>query len=218
MNITILGTGKMAVPLAKYLAQANHRVFIGSRDQARAEKLANKMGLGIKGTSIQTAVAEGNIIILAVPYSAMNATLKTAGTLDDKIVVDVSNCFTSDFSNLTLGHTTSAAEEIAKQIPNANVVKAFNTIFATILEKGLNFGEQKLNVFIASDNTRAKQMIKELVESIGLLPVDCGELKSARFLEPLAALTLQIDSNLQRDVQIAASILERAQPVLSPSS
>lgn len=218
MNITIIGTGKMGAPLAKHLAQANHRIFMGSRDQNRAKEVANKIGLGVKGHSIAKAVAAGNIIILAVPHAAMNDTLKETGPLDNKIVVDVSNCFTSDFSNLTLGHTTSAAEEIAKQIPNAKVVKAFNTIFATILQKGLDFGEQTLNVFIASDNARAKQMIAELVESIGLLPVDCGELKSARFLEPLAALTLQIDFHLERDVQIAASILERAQPAPLPTS
>ncbi len=218
MNITIIGTGKMGTPLAKHLAQANHRIFMGSRDQNRAKEVANKIGLGVKGHSIAKAVAEGNIIILAVPHAAMNDTLKETGPLDNKIVVDVSNCFTSDFSNLTLGHTTSAAEEIAKQIPNAKVVKAFNTIFATILQKGLDFGAQTLNVFIASDNARAKQMITELVESIGLLPVDCGELKSARFLEPLAALTLQIDFHLERDVQIAASILERAQPAPLPTS
>jgi len=212
MNITIIGSGNMGVPLAKYLAQANHRVFIGSRDQNKAVKIASEIGYGVKGKSIQDAVAEGNIVFLAVPHTAMNDTLKKTGPMEGKIVVDVSNCFTSDFSNLTLGYSTSAAEEIAKQIPNAKVVKAFNTIFATILQKGLDFGDQTLNVFVASDDTRAKQMISELIESIGLLPVDCGELKSARFLEPLAALMLQIDFGLEREVQIAASIMERAQP------
>ena len=212
MNITIIGSGNMGVPLAKYLAQANHRVFIGSRDQNKAVKIASEIGYGVKGKSIQDAVAEGNIVFLAVPHTAMNDTLKKTGPMEGKIVVDVSNCFTSDFSNLTLGYSTSAAEEIAKQIPNAKVVKAFNTIFATILQKGLDFGDQTLNVFVASDDTRAKQMISELIESIGLLPVDCGELKSARFLEPLAALMLQIDLGLEREVQIAASIMERAQP------
>jgi len=131
----------------------------------------------------------------------MDDALQKTGPMDDKIVVDVSNCFTPDFSNLTMGYTTSAAEEIAKQIPNAKVVKAFNTIFATILQKGLEFGDQTLNVFVVSDDTLAKQTVSELIESIGLLPVDCGELKSARFIEPMAALILQIDSRLQREVQ-----------------
>ena len=213
VNITIIGTGNMGLPLAKYLGQADHRVFLGSRDESKASRIAAEIGFGVKGESIQDAVKEGDIIFIAVPHAAINETLEKMGSLDNKVVVDMSNCFKPDFSGLTIGHTTSAAEEIARQIPNAKVVKAFNTIFATILNKGLNFENQVLNVFLASDDEQAKQSVSELVESIGLLPVDCGKLKSSRFLEPLSALILQIDSNLKREVQIAPAIIERARSV-----
>jgi len=213
MNIAIIGTGNMGTPLAKYFAQIDHRVFLGSRDKDKGKQIANEIGYGVQAKTVTEAVEAGDIIFLAVPHKVIDQVISTLGPLDDKIVVDMSNCFTSDFSGLTLGYDTSAAEEIAKQIPTAKIVKAFNTIFATILQKGLDFDGQKPSIFIASDDETAKQTISSLIESIGLLPVDCGELKSARYLEPLAALILQIDSRLKRAVQIVPSLLERSRPI-----
>jgi predicted dinucleotide-binding enzyme len=94
---------------------------------------------------------------------------------------------------LTLGHSTSAAEEIAKAVPGAEVVKGFNTLFAQVLAEGADFGKgQKASVFVASDSARAKQVATTLARSMGFDVVDAGGLKNARYLEPLAALNIYL--------------------------
>lgn len=92
---------------------------------------------------------------------------------------------------LTLGHSTSAGEEIARAVPEAEVVKGFNTVFAQVLAEGADFGAgQKVTVFLASDSDRAKQTAKSLAESMGFATLDAGGLRNARYLEPLAGLNI----------------------------
>jgi predicted dinucleotide-binding enzyme len=131
--------------------------------------------------------------VLATGHADAIAALRAAGDLTGKVVVDITNPLTADYMGLTLGHTTSAAEEIAKAIPGAEVVKAFNTVFASVLAEGADFGNgQKVSVFVASDSTRAKQTATALAESIGFDVVDAGGLKNARYLEPLAGLNIYL--------------------------
>ena len=92
---------------------------------------------------------------------------------------------------LTLGHVTSASEEIAKAVPGVELVKGFNTVFAQVLTEGADFGNgQTVNVFVASDSERAKQTARALAESMGFEVMDAGGLKNARYLEPLAGLNI----------------------------
>jgi predicted dinucleotide-binding enzyme len=104
---------------------------------------------------------------------------------------DIANPLTPDYMGLTLGHNTSAAEEIALAVPGIEVVKAFNTVFAQVLAAGADFGGgQKVTVFVASDSERAKQTAKTLAGSMGFQTLDAGGLKNARYLEPLAGLNI----------------------------
>jgi len=92
---------------------------------------------------------------------------------------------------LTLGHNTSAAEEIAKAVPGAEVVKGFNTVFAQVLAEGAEWGDgQKVTVFVASESDRAKQTARALAESMGFRVMDAGGLQNARYLEPVAGLNI----------------------------
>jgi hypothetical protein len=119
--------------------------------------------------------------------------LRAVGDLKGKVVIDITNPLTADYMGLTLGHSTSAAEEIAKAAPGAEVVKAFNTVFAQVLAEGADFGRgQKVSVFVASDSARAKEAATALARSIGFEVVDAGGLKNARYLEPLAGLNVYL--------------------------
>lgn len=113
------------------------------------------------------------------------------GDLTGHVVIDITNPLTPDYMGLTLGHSTSAAEEIARAIPQADVVKGFNTVFAQVLADGADFGHgQKVTVFLASDSERAKQTARALAESMGFHVQDAGGLKNARYLEPVAGLNI----------------------------
>ena len=115
------------------------------------------------------------------------------GDLNGKIVVDITNPLTPDYMGLTIGHSTSAAEQIAQAVPEAEVVKGFNTVFAQVLAEGANFGSgQTVTVFLASDSEHAKQTARALAESMGFQVMDAGGLKNARYLEPLAGLNIYL--------------------------
>ena len=191
MNVLILGAGNMGSALAGQLSRAGHAVRITARSPDKAQAVA--AATGAQAVSADQALAGSDVVILATGYADAVPALQSLGSLDGKVVVDITNPLTADYMGLTLGHDTSAAEEVARAIPGAQVVKAFNTLFAQVLADGPAFaGGQVAPVFYASDSEPAKQAAKALIESIGFTPVDAGALKNARYLEPLAALNIYL--------------------------
>jgi len=203
MNIAIIGTGNIGTGLASVLAPTRHGVVLTGRSggSTLAATLRSK-GLNVQAADIKTAVSLADIVILALPYGAV-AGLAAQADFAGKIVVDATNPVTEDFSGLQLGHTTSAAEEIAKALPGARVVKAFNTVFAQVYEKGLNFGTTRAQTFVASDDAAAKAAVLAVANSAGFDARDAGGLKNARYIEPLAYLNIQFGYMLGQGTQIA---------------
>lgn len=189
MQIAVIGTGNMGTGLASILAKAKHDVVIGSRDMAKAATLASQIGYGVTGGDIEAAAKMADIIILATPFPFAAQTLKAAGDLSKKIIIDISNPITPDFQGLTVGLTTSAAEEIQKLAPQAKVVKAFNTIFAQLLPNEAR-EDKTLQVFIAADDAEAKTEVSALVKSLGFDAVDAGPLSNSRFIEPIGEMNI----------------------------
>ena len=190
MAITILGAGNMGSALAKQLARAGHQVRITSRDAAKARAVAGAVP-GAAAVAAKEALAGSDVVVVATGYAEAVPALRSLGSLASTIVSDITNPVTSDYMGLTVGFSSSAAEEIAKAVPAAEVVKAFNTVFAQVLANGPAFaGGQVVPVYFAADRERAKQTAKELIESIGFKAVDAGSLKNARYLEPLAGLNI----------------------------
>jgi predicted dinucleotide-binding enzyme len=151
------------------------------------------------------------VIVLATGYADAVGALKSIGNLSGKIVIDITNPLTADYMGLAIGHSTSAAEEIARAVPDAAVVKAFNTLFAQVLAEGADFGKgQKVPVFIASDSERAKQTAKTIAESAGFATVDVGGLKNARYLEPLAGLNVYLGYGAGLGTAITPTWLHKA--------
>jgi predicted dinucleotide-binding enzyme len=170
---------------ARLLASKGIDVVVGHKTPAKAEALASEIGAGAKGGSVKDAVGQADIVILAVKYEQAADALAAAGDLTNKIVIDISNPITADFKGLTIGHSTSAAEEIQKRVPDAKVVKAFNTIFAELLPAESRVG-RKVQVFIAGDDETAK----DLVMAAEFEPVDSGTLYNSRFLEPMGEMNI----------------------------
>ena len=190
MNITLLGAGNMGSALASQLTRAGHTVRIVARspDKARAVAAANP---GASAVTADTAMAGSDVVIVATGFGDAVPALQSLGSLAGKVIVDITNPLNDDYSALTIGHATSAAEEIAKAFPEAEVVKAFNTLFAQVLAKGPKLDDgQVATAFYAGDSERAKQTARALIDSIGFKSVDAGALKNARYLEPLAGLNI----------------------------
>lgn len=135
------------------------------------------------------AVASAEIVVLAVPFSAIDDVV-TKNDLDGKIVIDPTNALTADMQ-LAVGFTTSGAEELQKKVPQARVVKAFNIVFAQHMDSGHVKGQQ-LSLLIAGDDTEAKAVVKKLGDGIDFDTIDAGPLSAARELEPLGYLNIRL--------------------------
>lgn len=189
MKVAIIGTGNMAAGLAAVWATAGHAISIGARDLSKAAALADKVGHGAVGGGISAAAKLADVVVLAVPYGAVADALQQAGGLAGKVLVDISNPISPDYKELVVGHTTSAAQEIQKLAPQAQVVKAFNTIFAQLLAPASRNGKT-LQVFVAGDDAVAKATVSELAKSAGFDPVDAGPLSNSRYLEPIGEMNI----------------------------
>ncbi|XBS67950.1 NAD(P)-binding domain-containing protein [Acerihabitans sp. KWT182] len=190
-TISIIGSGGMSAAIANRIAKARHTVEVISRDTAKAQALVDQLAAGaITGT--YGAAPAGDIVILAVPYASVSAVVADFGeTLDNKVIIDITNPVASDLSGFVTPHGSSAAQEIAKILPTgAHVVKAFNTLFGHVLAKG-----RRLDAFIAADDAQAKAHVSTLLESIGLRPFDVGGLQMAQTLESLGLLMIGLARN-----------------------
>lgn len=190
MKVSVIGSGNMGSSFVKQLSKAGHSVTVTSQDQPSAEALAKAYGARVVSA---TEVAGADVIVLATGAADAVPALQAAGSLAGKIVVDITNPLTADYMGLTIGHSTSNAEEIAKAIPGLRLVKGFNTVFAQLLGAGAalpNGG--KVTVFLASDDADAKATVAALATSMGFQVTDAGPLKNARYLEPLAGLNIYL--------------------------
>jgi predicted dinucleotide-binding enzyme len=188
-SISIIGVGSMASALAGRALAGGDIVEIIGRDPAKAKALAAALG-GATAETIGTAPA-GDIVVVAVPYASAAAVVSEYGdALHGKVIVDITNPVTPDFTGFLTPEGSSGAQEIAKAAPaGALVVKAFNTLPCDVLAAGSTEG-RPLDVFIAGDDAQAKAQVSTLIESLGMHPMDAGPLPMARALENATLLQL----------------------------
>lgn len=200
----------MARGLGRIWAGQGHRVLLSSRDVKVAAEVAAGVGHGAQAGTVKEAASFGDVVLLAIPWTATAEVLKTAGPMDGKILIDCTNPLTQDMTSLAVGHLTSGAEEIAKMCPATKVVKAFNTAFAEVYETPSRlFGSRMPTMFFCGDSDGAKTIIKGLIVESGFEPVDAGPLRSARFLEPLAMLMIQLGYWQGMGRNISISLVQR---------
>lgn len=200
MKVTLIGTGNMGSGLAKHITKMGHTLVITGRDSAKANTLAETTGATFK---MSNAAEDADVVIVATAYSDAVTALGAVGNLAGKVVIDITNPLTPDYSGLTIGYSTSAAEEIQKAFPTAKVVKAFNTVFAQTLASGPSLGGETVPVYFAGDDVAAKETVKALIQSTGFAAVDAGGLKNARYLEPLGGLNIYFGYGAGKGTAIA---------------
>lgn len=210
MKTLVIGAGNMGSAFVKQLAAAGHSVSVTARDAGKAAALAAQFP-GVRAVAPAGAAADADVVVLATGYADAVAALQGVGGLAGKVVVDITNPLTADYMGLTLGHSSSAAEEIARAVPEALVVKAFNTLFAQVLSAGADFGHgQTASVFVASDSAPAKAAVTTLAQSLGFATVDAGGLKNARYLEPLAGFNIYLGYGAGLGTSIAPTWIHKA--------
>lgn len=198
MNITIIGSGNMAKGIGARLVSGGHKVVIHARDEAKGNELVDHLK-SVKSSADVSVAAVGDdaddIVILATPYTETENIAEQYDGFDGKIVVDITNPV--DFATFQLipEPGVSGAQEIAKLLPNAKLVKAFNTVFAGTLETGVVDGKE-LDVFVAGDDQEAKNKVSELIKSSGMRPIDVGPLANARHLEGFGLIQMTVQDQI----------------------
>lgn len=186
MTIAIIGVGRMAEGLGKRLVDGGETVTLLGRDAAKTATAAERIGATAGAVS---DAAKAEVVVLSVPWGATGDAVRAAGDLAGKVVVDITNPVGPELS-LGIGMTTSAAEEIQKLVPKARVVKAFNTIFVELYDLELGSDDIPPQVPYCGDDQSAKDRVRAMIRAIGFEPLDSGPLRNARFIEPLALMTI----------------------------
>jgi predicted dinucleotide-binding enzyme len=155
------------------------------------------------------AAAFGDVVVLAVPFNAIDAALAEAGPLPDQVVWSCVNALKPDLSGLAVGFDTSAAEHVAARAPGARVVGAIPPFAGGIASGELSYDAGlEPSVFLCGDDEAAKRIVTGLVEDIGAHPVDAGALSMARLVEPAMMLLISLAySGVPRDIGLR--LLER---------
>ena len=192
MKVAVLGAGNVGSALTERLAKAGHSVSLACTDPQKAKQVAESAGGAARGAIDNAdAVTGAEVVILAVPYSAMPGVMKELGDrVDGKVLVDVSNRVGGAPGSTIDG--TSAAEQLQEKHPRSTVVKAFNTLFAST-QRAAQTGGLPLDVLVAADDATAKTKVMELSRSIGMRPLDAGPLAMARALEAMGLLNISMN-------------------------
>lgn len=185
MRVGIIGTGKMGRGFAEALS-ATHEVTVGSRDPERARTVAAKVGAA-GGATYADAAADADVVILAVPWSAMEETLAELVDVSGTVVVDVSYPYSKREREALKGRST--AELIQERLPDARVYKGWNHVHARHLTAPEIDGIAS-SVLIAGDDADGKDAVFTLARDMGFHPVDAGPLRATRELEELVGVML----------------------------
>ena len=195
MQVGILGSGLMGGKLGTIFARAGHEVvFSYARSEQKLKRLArDAKGKSQAGTP-REAAQEADAVLLAVHWSRVDDVLKQAGDVSGKVIVSCSLPMNADDTGLVIAHTSSGAEELAKKVPKARVVSAFNTVPSEVLF-GVFEARRKASrpsLIYCGDDASGKKIAVELIRDVGFDPVDAGPLRIARYTEPFALLVAQL--------------------------
>ncbi len=207
MKLAIIGSGNIGKSIGTWASGIGYDVIFSAKNAEHAKEAAKAAGNNAKYEKTHEAMKQADMILLAVPYSAVKDVLENMGPhLKDKVLIDATNPLNADYSGLEIGFTTSAAEEIAKLAPGAKVVKAFNTVFASVYaSQNPQIKGNKISVFYASDDKEAKMKVADLINGMGFDAVDAGPLKAARNIEPMAMLNISLGYGMGHGTSVGFS-------------
>ncbi len=190
-TVTIIGSGTMATVIGTRASTHGHAVEIMSRDAAKAQALADRIG---HGATVGTFGAKpaGDIVVLAVLFGgAVDVAQQYGDALAGKVVVDITNPFNADGTGLVTSPGRSVSQQLAEIVPeDEHVVKAYNTIFSGAIAQ-----DEPLDVFLAGDTAEARKEVAAFLESLDMRPLDAGDLEMTHALEWAGILLVGLARN-----------------------
>jgi 8-hydroxy-5-deazaflavin:NADPH oxidoreductase len=185
MKIGILGSGNMGRSLGILWAEQKHEVFFGARTAERGKAIADSAGNHSQGGTNDEAAVFGDVLLYTIRGVNPAEVLTSIDVLNGKILIDCNNYdIPENFAYPPI--ELSLAEKLASEVPQARIVKAFNTMAQEVFELSPQpLKEYHVSVFVAGDDAEARKTVMNLAKDLGFAPVDCGELRFARLIEGL---------------------------------
>lgn len=195
MRIGILGSGLMGGTLGTLFARAGHDVvFSYARSEKKLETLARHAHGRARAGTPADAARDADALLLAIHWSRIDDVLVQTGDLSRKILVSCCLPMNAENTALTIGHTSSSAEVLARKVPRAYIVSAFGTVPSEVLPGVFESRDtaHRPSLLYCGDHPEAKRVAATLIADVGFDPVDAGPLRTARYMEPFALLMGQL--------------------------
>jgi 8-hydroxy-5-deazaflavin:NADPH oxidoreductase len=188
MKVGVLGSGDVGKVLAGGFASLGHDVKIGSRDPQKLAEFVRGAGKRVSAGTFEDAATFGDVVVLATLGSATENAIKLAGPKNfaGKVVIDTTNPldFSTGVPRLYVGHTDSLGEQVQRWLPDARVVKAFNTVGNAHMVKP-KFPGGPPDMFLCGNDEEAKKLVSQICEQFGFGVIDIGGIDGSRHLEPM---------------------------------
>lgn len=210
MNIGIIGSGHVGGTLGTRWARGGHSVVFSSRDPQsdKMHKLISDAGSSARAGSVADAVSASDVLLLATPWPQTHEALRNAGDLGNKVLIDATNPLAPDLSELVIGRSTSAAEQVVQWAQGGRIVKCFNSTGYKVMENP-KFADGNAVMIYCGDDDDAKRTVHSLAAELGYDPVDLGPLTGARVLEPFALLWITLAHSRGYGMEIAFHFMKR---------
>src|SRR5262245_38644806 len=196
MRIGVLGSGLMGAKLGPVFARAGpDGVFSYAHSPRKLKRLAREAGGRARAGTPREAAADADALLLAVHWSRVDDVLKQAADLSGKVIVSCTLPMNADDTRLVVARTSSGAEALARKARKAAVVAAFGTVPSEVLLDvfaAKRRRRRRPSLLYCGDDRKAKRIAARLIHDVGFDPVDAGELKVARYLEPFTLAMAQL--------------------------
>lgn len=206
MKIGIIGAGNIGATAAKLFINAGHEIAIAnSRGAETLEDLVKDLGVNAHAVSIEEAAKFGEIVLIAIPFGKSETLPREV--FHGKIVIDAGNYYPSrdgQFAEID-NSTTTSSELMANHLHGSRLVKGFNTIYFVHLAEQGNTNlplEKRRAIFIAGDDSKAKETVAKLIEEIGFAAVDTGFLKEGGMSQQPGTKVYNLDLSQKTAVEV----------------
>lgn len=186
MKIGIIGSGRIGGNLGIHLANAGHTILFSSRHPDQLNELAEEAGNNTTVGTIKQAADFGNVLVLSIPFWAVEEVAEKMGPLEDKVIIETANPYPGrdgEVAKKARESDNPASTFVADYFPKAHVVKAFNTIYYEDLKDQVNRVGDLRAIPYAGDEKESLELVEGLIKQIGFAPVYVGKLSESHLMD-----------------------------------